>query len=914
MIGFRTAGLFLAGGLLALSGLGEAQIMSIDLGHEFFKVALMRQGVPLEIVLNPHSKRKTPTAVSFMDAIRAFGDDALQHQGKGPSKVPMFFHSFMGKNFTSASDVAPGGEWWKAFGLGDKFYSYDVTYEEERGVPTFQFRGENATYKEEALASIIYFARTLAEESADGKKVKDLVITVPADASLRQRQALVAAGEIAGCRVLTLVHENAAFAVQRAVDFQPDKDKSEIVLFYNMGSRKTEASIVRFESRQAGMVAGKTAPVVTVLGSSTDTRIGGHLMDLKIAEVMLKEFQEKFPKLADGIAKNPRALRKLLTQAQKSKLVLSSNKAAGFTVESLYEDTDFQTTITREKFETMCKDMFDVMMEPIEKALEAANLTAADISMVEVIGGAWRVPKVQQLISEYLESKKGTKLQLGQHLNGEEAGALGAALVGANSSSSFRVKKIFFTDVTQHEYSVQVVSLTGEWEKNVTTLYPVGAPLGGKKKLAFQLTEDFAIRLFENGVLVAEYVCTGLADIMKEKWGEYNTTEKPKLSVSVVLEHSGLIEVKAPVASIEELYWVNVTKTKAKGDKNGTNATENATEKTEDEAKEGDAEKKEDEAENKTEGENATEEEEAEVTMKQKKKKHEKKLVVKRMDFKPKPLTAEQIAEGKARLETMAQHEADVAAVTEFKNELEAAIYGSREKLEREDIMKVSTEEQREEVSKACTESEEWMMEEGHYSKGDYESRLQKIRDLLGPMEERATELEAREDLPDRIKEMVEDAKSMQAFIEKNMSWVNENKTKKATEDLTAFEEWWAKKQEQQAALPLSEAPAYTKEEAMEKVNKVYKELDKLKKTKKPKEKTEKKGKKNATEGKGDKKDDEAPMPETLEATDKELEEIKAKKAAAVEKEDFDAAHALKTREKALNEHKSRLETAKNEL
>merc|ERR1719464_2427297 len=104
-----------------------------------------------------------------------------------------------------------------------------------------------------------------------------------------------------------------------------------------------------------------------------------------------------------------------------------------------------------------------------------------DITQIEVVGGGWRVPKVQQLLNEFI-SKSGKKLPLGQHLNGEEAAALGAALVAANSSSSFRVKKIFFTDITMHEYSVQVVSLKGEWAKNLTKLYPIGTALGGKKK------------------------------------------------------------------------------------------------------------------------------------------------------------------------------------------------------------------------------------------------------------------------------------------------------------------------------------------------------------------------------------------------------------------------------------------------
>ena len=123
------------------------------------------------------------------------------------------------------------------------------------------------------------------------------------------------------------------------------------------------------------MVAGKTAPVVKVPGSAYDFRIGDHLMDLKIAEVMLKRFQDKHPKLADGIAKNPRALRTFLTQAQKRKVTLSANKQAPFVVESLFEDTDFQATLQRSEFEEMCSDMFSVLTDPIERALAAANAT-----------------------------------------------------------------------------------------------------------------------------------------------------------------------------------------------------------------------------------------------------------------------------------------------------------------------------------------------------------------------------------------------------------------------------------------------------------------------------------------------------------------------------------------------------------
>jgi len=514
---------------------------------------------------------------------------------------------------------------------------------------------------------------------------------------------------------------------------------------------------------------------------------------------------------------------------------------------------------------------------------------------------------------------------LGQHLNGEEGAALGAALVGANSSSSFRVKKIFFTDISSHAYSVQVTSLTGEWEKNLKTLYPVGIPLGGKKKLSFTLEEDFAIKLFEDGVLMSEYVITGLADKLNSSWKEYNVTGLPKVTVNVNLESSGLIEVKNPIATIEELYWVNVTREKKKeanesaandtSDSSDADATSEASNASASEDADAPASES-DNATNATNATNKTAEIEYEVVQKQKKKKHEKKLVIKRMDYRPVPLSEEEIAAARKDLEAVAQEEADVKAVFAIKNELEAAIYGSRDKVEREDIVKVSTEEQREEVVKLCTEYEEWMYE-GGTSKSDYESRFNKLKDLLGPMEERALELESRSDVEDNVKDVLDKIKKAQEDLVKNKTWVNETKLEAAVKKVTDFEEWWTKKRDSQKDLPLHEAPAYTKAEVTEKVDKLRKDWDKSIKaaTKKPKE-DKKKDKKNATNatsgGTKEEATKEEALPTDAAAVEAELKAVQEKKAAAVEAEDFDEANSLKQRETKLKAHLATLE--KSEL
>ncbi|CAE8685337.1 unnamed protein product [Polarella glacialis] len=389
-------------------------------------------------------------------------------------------------------------------------------------------------------------------------------------------------------------------------------------------------------------------------------------------------------------------------------------------------------------------------------------------------------------------------------------------------------------------------------------------------------------------------------------------TGPPKITASVPLDMSGIIEVKQLLVTIEELYWVNVTKEKPNKTANATsNKTANATDDAKGDKAEGDEAKAEGdeaegeeskEAETATENatENATEDDaEPEVTWKQKKKKHEKKLTMTRMDYNPKPLTEARIKELKKKMEDQGEKEAEVGALAGLKNGLEAAIYGSRDKLEKDEIIKVSTEPQREEVTKLCNELEEqdWT----GLKKTDYENQLKTLQDLLGPLEERALEYEARADLPDTVKEALDAVKQMQAHIAKNMSWVNSSKTEAAEKKTDELKEWWSKRTTQQKELPLSEAPAYTKVDVLEKLSKLKKEWQKIMKLKKPKEVKPKKGKaSNATSADDSAKAEEPAVPGTVEEVEKELAELREKKIAAVENEDFDAAHVLKQREQAL--------------
>lgn len=366
------------------------------------------------------------------------------------------------------------------------------------------------------------------------------------------------------------------------------------------------------------------------------------------------------------------------------------------------------------------------------------------------------------------------------------------------------------------------------------------------------------------------------------------------MNVAVHLESSGIIEIKTPTATCEETYWANETKKVPK--KNATNASNDSSEAAASE------QTNKSNKSNKTSNKSKVEEFDIEVVQVKKKKKHDKKLAVEIVDYKPKPLRGDPLKAAKKLLEEMASKEHEVHLVNEMKNELEALIYSARDKMEGETLIKVSTSEQRDEVTKLCGEIEEWSYE-GSVNKNEYEQRLEALRALLGPMEERALELEAREDLPGVVKEYIDDMKDVKKMIKKNMSWLNESKIEKADEKLAEFSDWWSQRQEKQKALPLSEAPAFTKAEVIEKVKKVQQEWEKLKKIKKPKEAK----KKDTNEDKDSKKKDASSLPETIDATETKLSAVKKAKADAIENEDYDKAQELKKEQETLTKHLQQL-------
>jgi len=173
-----------------------------------------------------------------------------------------------------------------------------------------------------------------------------------------------------------------------------------------------------------------------------------------------------------SVRTNDRAMKRLFKEAVKVKDILSANKVADVKVPELLDYVTLRTLIERFDFESNSKHLLDRIALPVNEALSKAGLSNDDIEQVEILGGGLRIPRVLELIKAATN-----KNELMVHLNGDEAMCFGAAFIAANSSSSFKVRKVYLTQHPQFGYRIEIRPMTEQtqgaeseitYDKNLT--------------------------------------------------------------------------------------------------------------------------------------------------------------------------------------------------------------------------------------------------------------------------------------------------------------------------------------------------------------------------------------------------------------------------------------------------------------
>jgi len=374
--------------------------VGIDLGTTYSCVGVFKND-QVEIIANDQGNRTTPSYVAFTDTERLLGDAAKNQVARNPENTVFDAKRLIGRKFQD-STVQSDMKFWPfkvINGAGDK-PMIEVTSQ-----------GETKKFHPEEISSMILTKMKETAESFLGGSVSDAVVTVPAYFNDSQRQATKDAGSIAGLNVLRIINEPTAAAIAYGLDKKDVGERN--VLIYDMGGGTFDVSILTIEDG-----------IFEVKATAGDTHLGGEDFDSRVVDHCMQEFKRK--NRGKDLAGNQRAIRRLRTQCERAKRTLSATTQTTIEIDSLSEGIDFSCNLTRARFEELCMDYFRNSMTPVEKCLRDSGIDKKNIHEIVMVGGSTRIPKVNQLITEFFNGKEPNK-----SINPDEAVAYGAAIQAA---------------------------------------------------------------------------------------------------------------------------------------------------------------------------------------------------------------------------------------------------------------------------------------------------------------------------------------------------------------------------------------------------------------------------------------------------------------------------------------------------
>ena len=401
-----------------------SKIIGIDLGTTNSCVAVLEGGEP-KVIANAEGNRTTPSVVAFKGEEELVGEVAKR---QAVTNVKNTISSIKRKMGTSEK-VEAGGKMWTP---------------------------------EEISAKILGKLKKDAE-SYLGEKVTKAVITVPAYFNDAERQATKNAGKIAGLEVERIINEPTAAALAYGLDKQ---DKLQTILVYDLGGGTFDVSILELGDG-----------VFEVKSTSGNNRLGGDDFDARVTDYLVSEFKKE---QGIDLSKDTMAMQRIKDAAEKAKKDLSSMTTTQISLPFIAQNDEgpvhMDMTLTKAKFEDLCRDLFDSTLEPVRKALKDAGMTAKDINKVILVGGSSRIPYIQELV----------KKELGQEpnksVNPDEVVAMGAAIQGGVLTGE--VDDIVLLDVTPLSLGIETLGNV------MTVLIPRNTTIPTSKSQVFSTAVD----------------------------------------------------------------------------------------------------------------------------------------------------------------------------------------------------------------------------------------------------------------------------------------------------------------------------------------------------------------------------------------------------------------------------------------
>ena len=398
-----------------------SRIVGIDLGTTNSVVAVLEAGRP-HVIANTEGGRTTPSVVGYTkDQELVVGQLARRQLVLSPRNTFSNLKRFVGRDWDELEDSSLA-------------VPYTVRANEQGQIRVPCPVTEREYAPEELVASII---RKLVDDASTylGEPVEAAVITVPAYFNDAQRQATRDAGRLAGISVERILNEPTAAAL--AYGF--DRSAVRRVLVFDLGGGTFDVSLLRIANG-----------VFDVKATNGDTQLGGNDFDQRIVDWLADAFQTEY---SVDLRRDRQALQRLTEAAEKAKQELSGVLSTPISLPFIATGEDgplhIETTLDRSTFEGLCPDLLDRLLSPVQAALRDSGLSPDDIDDVVLVGGATRMPMVQQLVRTLVP------IDPCQSVNPDEVVAVGAAVQAGILTGELR--DLLLNDVTPLSLGLETV-------------------------------------------------------------------------------------------------------------------------------------------------------------------------------------------------------------------------------------------------------------------------------------------------------------------------------------------------------------------------------------------------------------------------------------------------------------------------